>query len=85
MGIKILELASKLHNDPAMIELRNFSSARRKELAKSGSALPDGSFPIENCEDHKNARILLGKAKNKAKAAAHIAKRGAALGCGAKR
>lgn len=49
-------------------------------MAKSGSALPDGSFPIADASDLKNAIGLVGNAKNPGAAKAHIKKRAAALG-----
>jgi hypothetical protein len=38
-------------------------------------ALEDGSFPIKNADDLKNAIMAYGRAKDKAKAKAHIMKR----------
>jgi len=62
---------------------RDVSSAERKRLAKSGGAMPDGSFPIANCQDAKNARQAIGRAAPGKRAAvkAHIEKRESALGC----
>jgi hypothetical protein len=37
---------------------RSFSAARRRELARRGHALPDGSYPIEDTTDLHNAAIL---------------------------
>jgi HK97 family phage prohead protease len=59
---------------------RTFSADKRKELSKKGHAMPDGSFPIENESDLKNAIGLAGNAKNPAAAKAHIKKRARALG-----
>src|SRR5271165_5723689 len=59
---------------------RDFSDAERKKLAASGAALPDGSFPIVNVSDLKNAISAYGRAGNKAAAKAHIIKRAKALG-----
>jgi hypothetical protein len=59
---------------------RDFSASERRSDAKSGAAMPDGSFPIENAEDLANARRLAGKAKDPAAARAHIARRAKALG-----
>lgn len=61
-------------------DARDFNAATRKRLAKSGDAMPDGSFPIQNAGDLKNAIRLAGNAKNPAAAKAHIKKRAAALG-----
>lgn len=59
---------------------RSFSARRRQELADSGAAMPDGSFPIENKADLGNAVKAFGRAKDKAAAARHIAARAEALG-----
>lgn len=59
---------------------RKFSADQRKKAAGQGHALSDGSFPIKNAEDLHNAIRLAGKAKDPAKARAHIKKRAAALG-----
>lgn len=59
---------------------REFNSEQRKKLAKSGAAMPDGSFPIVNEQDLKNAIQAIGRAKDPAKARAHIKKRAKALG-----
>lgn len=64
-----------------MVDLaRNFSAKKRKQLAKKGHALSDGSFPIVNKADLKNAVQAYGRASNKAKAKRHIIKRARALG-----
>lgn len=60
---------------------RDFSDKKRSALAKSGAALPDGSFPIENESDLKNAIRAIGRAKDPAKAKAHIKARAKSLGC----
>ncbi len=59
---------------------REFSSKERQSAASSGAALPDGSFPIKNKGDLKNAIQAIGRAKNPAKAKAHIKSRARALG-----
>lgn len=59
---------------------RTFSAEQRKAAAKSGSAMSDGSFPIENKEDLSNAIQAYGRAKDKPKAKAHIEARAKALG-----
>ncbi len=56
-----------------------YSKNQRDKLAGT-KALPDGSFPIENKSDLKNAISAYGRAKNKARAKAHIIKRAKALG-----
>ena len=59
---------------------RKFTEEERKELAKKGLALPNGSFPIVNVEDLKAAILSYGMAKNRSEAAKWIAKRAKALG-----
>lgn len=65
--------------DKEEVEKRDFSAEERKKLAEEGKAMPDGSFPIENKEDLKNAIRLVGQAKDKEKAMAFIKKRAKAL------
>lgn len=59
---------------------RSFSDKKRKKLADTGAAMPDGSFPIENTSDLKNAIQSHGRAKDPDKAKAHIKARAKALG-----
>ena len=59
---------------------RKFTAEERRHDAKSGAAMKDGSFPIENKEDLHNAMRLAGHAKDPAAARAHIKARAAALG-----
>jgi hypothetical protein len=47
----------------------------RRKLAEEGKALPDGSFPIRNREDLKDAIQSFGRAKDKAEAKRWIKKR----------
>lgn len=53
----------------------------RKKLAQEGKALPDGSFPIRNINDLRNAVQAYGRAKIGSKAAVrrHIVKRAKSL------
>jgi hypothetical protein len=60
---------------------RMFSADQRKEAAKAGTAMPDGSFPIENKADLENAIRAYGRAKDKEAVKAHIEARAKALGC----
>lgn len=59
---------------------RTFTADERKNAAKKGAAMPDGSFPIMNESDLRNAIQAIGRAKNPAAAKAHIKKRARALG-----
>lgn len=56
-----------------------YDTEARKRLADSGAALPDGSYPIVDVEDLRNAIHAIGRAKNPAVAKAHIMKRARAL------
>ena len=57
-----------------------FSEKQRKKLAKEKEAMPDGSYPIRNVSDLKNAIQAVGRAKNPAKTKAWIKKRAKQLG-----
>lgn len=59
---------------------RDFTAEQRKEAAKSGAAMPDGSFPIHNESDLHNAQMLVQDAKDPAAAQKHIESRAKALG-----
>jgi hypothetical protein len=59
---------------------REFSPEKREKMADAGQALPDGSFPIANVEDLKNAIKAYGRAKDQKAAAKHIVKRAKELG-----
>lgn len=61
-------------------EFKMFSPEEREELAKKGEAMKDGSYPIRNKADLKNAIQAFGRAKNKAATKKHIVKRAKALG-----
>jgi hypothetical protein len=63
-----------------LLDNRDFSQDQRTKLSKSGAAMPDGSFPIENEQDLKNAIRAIGRAKNPAAARAHVVQRAKALG-----
>jgi len=67
---------------PALTALaeKDFSPKKRKKLARSGAAMPDGSFPIENTTDLANAVQAVGRASNPDKVKKHIKKRARALG-----
>lgn len=60
---------------------RDVSTKERKKDAKAGRAMPDGSYPIDNCSDLKNAIQAIGRAKDPAKVKAHIRSRKKTLGC----
>ena len=72
-----------LIEEAASLTAAVFTQAERDRLAKSGAAMPDGSFPIRNCSDFMNARRAIGRANpgDRAAVEAHIRKRGRMLGC----
>lgn len=69
------ELAEGLHLAAGLEYKKKFTAAKRDQLAKTGDAMKDGSFPIENAADLKNAIGAYGRAKDQAAAKAHIVKR----------
>jgi len=81
-------LAGELMNDPladgkstdAEVAKKDYSDDERDAMADKGQALPDGSFPIKTVKDLKNAIQAFGRAKDPAKAKAHIKARAEALG-----
>ena len=65
--------AAKVAKKAAKLEKRKFTEEQRKSEAKSGNAMPDGSFPIENQKDLDNAVGLRGNSKHsKSEVEAHI-------------
>jgi hypothetical protein len=66
----------------ASLEFKQFSPEEREELSKKGQALPDGSYPIRNESDLKNAIQAYGRSnpEDRAKVRTHIRKRARALG-----
>lgn len=68
-------------DDMGLIAAGGPSEAVRKELAKSGEALADGSYPIRNVAELKKAIQAYGRAndEDRAKVRRHIIKRARAL------
>lgn len=64
----------------AFLREKEFTEEEREKLADKGFALPDGSYPIENGKDLKNAVYTYGRAKDQSATAKHIAKRAEELG-----
>ena len=62
------------------LEKKDYSPKQRRALAARGQAMPDGSFPIANVNDLRNAIQSIGRAANYEKAKAHITRRARALG-----
>jgi hypothetical protein len=65
---------------PSDIAKRDVPAKERERLAARGAAMPDGSYPIANVSDLKNAIQAFGRAKNPAKVKQHIIRRARALG-----
>lgn len=76
----LTEMVYELSPESEVLNERAVSDEKREKLAKSGEAMKDGSFPIENKKDLKNAIKAIGRAKNPDAAKAHIKKRAKALG-----
>ena len=75
------EQAADIEAEAAEIALkRAFTDDQRTSMAKEGNALPDGSYPISNAGDLRNAISAFGRAKDKEAAKRHIMKRAKALG-----
>jgi len=75
------EEAEDIEAEAAEIALkRAFSDESRQELAESGMAMSDGSYPIKTESDLRNAIQAFGRAKDKEAAKKHIMKRAQALG-----
>ncbi len=72
--------ASDIDAEVADLALKRlYDEEARKMMAEAGEALPDGSFPIKDEEDLKNAIQAFGRASDKEAAKAHIMKRAAEL------
>jgi chromosome segregation ATPase len=69
-----------IETNESAINEREYSEDERKSMADKGLALPDGSFPIKDLEDLKNAIQAYGRSKNQSAAAKFIAKRAKELG-----
>lgn len=66
-------------HEPDVYSKAEFAAAMRKARGKDGFAMPDGSFPVRNETDLKNAIAAFEKAADKPAAAAHIKRRAEAL------
>lgn len=62
------------------MEKKDYGTSARRRMAQSGTAMPDGSFPIANRTDLANAIQSVGRAKNYDAARRHIIRRARALG-----
>ena len=63
-----------------MASKRDRSMATRERMASEGQAMPDGSFPIANGTDLRNAIQSVGRSSDYAAAKKHIITRARALG-----
>lgn len=73
--------AEEIEAEAAEIALkRAYSEESRMEMAKRGMAMDDGSYPIKDVADLRNAIQAYGRAKDKEATKAHIIKRAMALG-----
>jgi hypothetical protein len=61
------------------MDKKDYSADARNRMAEAGQAMPDGSFPIANRADLQNAIQSVGRAKDYAKAKAHIINRARSL------
>lgn len=79
---KAEDLRERALTAAAITELAKFTEEERKDLAEKGIALPDGSYPIRNEADLKNAIRAYGRSNpsDRAKVRTHIRKRAKALG-----
>lgn len=60
---------------PAGLEKKDYSNDERKKLAAEGKAMPDGSYPISDVADLKDAVSAFGRAKNKVAVKRYIKRR----------
>jgi hypothetical protein len=67
-------------NGGEFMEFRDFSDKTRKKMAKTGAAMKNGGFPIQNRQDVRNAVRSIGRAKNPAATKTHIIKHAKKLG-----
>lgn len=63
------------------LEKAYISKEEREKLAKKGKALPDGSYPIRNKTDLKNAVRAIGRAKDPKATREFVIKRAKQLKC----
>jgi len=62
------------------LEKKDYNAKQRRAMAGRGLAMPDGSYPIVNEQDLKNAIQSFGRASDPAAAKRHIIRRARALG-----
>ena len=75
------EEASEIEAEAAEVALkRAYSDESRTSMSKTGQAMPDGSFPVKDEADLRNAIQAFGRAKNQDATKMHIMKRAVDLG-----
>jgi hypothetical protein len=85
LSARMAELSARVKTELGIDEFEDgfgyISREKRQKLADEGKALPDGSFPISNVEDVKNAVQAYGRGKPSKRAAIrrHIMKRARVL------
>lgn len=85
---RVLEMISEMYHAQAKppiegatkIEKRGYTVEQRKQAARSGAAMKDGSYPIENKDDLATAIRNFGRSKNPDATKSHIQRRAVALG-----
>lgn len=82
LAVKAEELAQRIRGDHDYDSFAYISRETRQKLAAEKKALPDGSFPIRNVSDLKNAIHAYGRAGEGKKSAVrrHIIRRARGLG-----
>ena len=80
-SVDTLDIRGRLERARVDAEFGYISRDERENLAEKGFALPNGSYPIRNVEDLKNAIQAYGRSNesDRAKVRKHIVKRAAAL------
>jgi DNA-binding ferritin-like protein len=81
LSIQVEEMRARIAEFSSVTEFKNFTPEERKALAEKGFALPDGSYPIRNVDDLKNAIHAYGRSplKGRMEVRKHIIKRAKAL------
>ena len=71
--------SATFYADLSDLDERAFTQPQRDAMASKDMALPDGSYPIANGSDLKNAISAYGRAKDPVAVKAHILKRAKAM------
>jgi hypothetical protein len=77
---KFLTPTTETQRHRETLEKREVSDKERERLAEEGHAMADGSYPIANVEDLKNAIQAYGRAKDPEAVKRHIIRRAKELG-----